>query len=152
MSVCKSVFFCWINGSVLSILFCTFCFSLNTSLLDLTVVITSVCVLVAQSCPTLCNPVDCSPPGSSVHGISQARILEWVAISYSRGSSQARDQTRISCVSCIGRRILSSGSWDQRCRGKKMGHCGIEWNSAESNPSDPGTTSTLLSWCSDWKL
>ena len=42
---------------------------------------------VAQSCPTLCDPVDCSPPGSSVHGILQARILEWVAISFSRGSS-----------------------------------------------------------------
>ena len=42
---------------------------------------------VAQSCPTLCDPMDCSPPGSSVHGISQARILEWVAISYSRVSS-----------------------------------------------------------------
>ena len=40
---------------------------------------------VAQLCPTLCNPVDCSPPGSSVHGILQARILEWVAISFSRG-------------------------------------------------------------------
>ena len=42
---------------------------------------------VTQSCPTLCDPVDCSPPGSSVHGILQARILEWVAISFSRGSS-----------------------------------------------------------------
>ena len=42
---------------------------------------------VTQLCPTLCNPVDCSPPGSSVHGILQARILEWVAISFSRGSS-----------------------------------------------------------------
>ena len=48
-------------------------------------------VLVTQLCPTLCNPVDCSPPGSSVHGISQARVLEWVAISFSRGSSQPRD-------------------------------------------------------------
>ena len=47
--------------------------------------------------------MDCSPPGSTVHGISQARILEWVAISYSRGYSQPRDQTR---VSCIGRQIL----------------------------------------------
>ena len=45
------------------------------------------CVLVTQSSLTLGNPMDCSPPGSSVHGISQARILEWVAISYSRGSS-----------------------------------------------------------------
>ena len=41
---------------------------------------------VAQSCPTLCDPMDCSPPGSSVHGILQARILEWIAISFSRGS------------------------------------------------------------------
>ena len=46
-----------------------------------------VCVLVAQSCLTLCDPMDCSPPGSSVHGIFQARILEWVPISFSRGSS-----------------------------------------------------------------
>ena len=44
----------------------------------------------SSSCPTLCDPMDCSPPGSSVHGISLARILEWVAISYSRGSSQPR--------------------------------------------------------------
>ena len=42
---------------------------------------------VAQSCPTLCNPMDCSPPGSSVHGIFQARVLEWVAISFSGGPS-----------------------------------------------------------------
>ena len=49
------------------------------------------CCLVAKSCPSLCNPVDCSPPGSSVRGISQARTLEWVAISFSRGSSQLRD-------------------------------------------------------------
>ena len=46
-----------------------------------------------QSCQTLCDPMDCSPPGSPVHGISQARILEWVAISSSRGSSQPRDRT-----------------------------------------------------------
>ena len=52
---------------------------------------------VAQSSGTLCNPVDCSPPGSSVNGISQARILEWVAISFSRGSFQLRDWTQVSC-------------------------------------------------------
>ena len=57
----------------------------------------------AQSCPTLCDPMDCSPPGSSVHGILQARILEWVAISFSRASSWTGDWT---CISCIGRRIL----------------------------------------------
>ena len=51
---------------------------------------------VAQSCPTLCDPMDCSPPGSSVHGIFQARVLEWIAISFSSGSSQPRDWTRVS--------------------------------------------------------
>ena len=49
-----------------------------------------------KACPTLCNPRDYSPPGSSIHGILQARILEWVAISSSRGSSQPRDQTQVS--------------------------------------------------------
>ena len=58
-----------------------------------------MCVrLVAQSCPILCNLVDCSPPGSSVHGILQARILEWVAILLPRGSSQAKYQTWVSCT------------------------------------------------------
>ena len=50
-----------------------------------------VCALVAWSCPTLCNTMDCSPPGSSIHGVFQTRILEWVAISFSRGSSQPKD-------------------------------------------------------------
>ena len=54
-----------------------------------------VCVLVTQSCLTLGNPMDCSPPGSSVHGILQARILEWVAIPLSRGSSWPRDQIQV---------------------------------------------------------
>ena len=58
-----------------------------------------MCVLDAQSC----DPIDCSPPGSSVHGISQGRMLEWVAISSSRGSSWLRDQTQ---VFCVGRQIL----------------------------------------------
>ena len=62
--------------------------------------------MCAQLCPTLCDPRDYSPPGSSVHGISQERILEWVAISYSRGSSWPRDRTHISCIFCIGRQIL----------------------------------------------
>ena len=60
-------------------------------------------VIVNQSCPTLYNSMDCSLPGSSVHEISQARILEWFAISFSRGSSLPRDWTH---VSCIGRQIL----------------------------------------------
>ena len=53
---------------------------------------------VAQLCPTLCDPVDCSLPGSSIHGILQTRILEWVAISFSRGSSRSRDQSRVSRI------------------------------------------------------
>ena len=58
-----------------------------------------VCVLVTQLCPTLCNPMDSSPPGSSVRGILQARILECIiTITFSRGSSQPRDQTHISCI------------------------------------------------------
>ena len=56
------------------------------------------CCLVTKLCLTLCDPRACSPPGPSVHGISQARILEWAAISFSRGSSQPRDQTPVSCI------------------------------------------------------
>ena len=59
-----------------------------------------------QSCPILCNPMDHSLPGSSVCGILQARILEWVAMPSSRGSSQPRDRTHVSCVSCTERRDL----------------------------------------------
>ena len=51
-----------------------------------------------QSCPAVCNSMNCSPPGCSVHGIFQARILEWVAISFSRGSSWPRDWTQVSCM------------------------------------------------------
>ena len=60
-------------------------------------------VVVAQLYPTLCDPKDCSPPGSSVHGILQARILEWLAVPFSRGASRPRDQT---LVSCTGKQIL----------------------------------------------
>ena len=56
---------------------------------------------VAQSCLTLCVPVNCSLPGSSIHRIFQARVLEWVAISFSRGSSQRRDRTQVSHI--VGR-------------------------------------------------
>ena len=62
-----------------------------------------LCAKSPQSCLTLCDPIDCSLPDSSVHGIPQARILEWVAVLSSRGSSQPRDQTHISC---IGRWVL----------------------------------------------
>ena len=55
-------------------------------------------MLVTQSSPTLCDPMDCSPPGSSVHGILQTRILEWIAISFSRGSSWPKYRIQISCI------------------------------------------------------
>ena len=65
----------------------------------------SACVH-AQLCLTLCDPMDYCPPDSSVHGISHAKIMEWAAITFSRGSSQPRDWTHVSCISCIGRHIL----------------------------------------------
>ena len=58
-------------------------------------------VLVAQLCPTLCDPTDCSPPGSSVHGTLQARILEWIAIPFSRGFSWLRDGTWVPCITGV---------------------------------------------------
>ena len=57
-----------------------------------------VCVLVTQSYPTFCDLMDCSPLGSSVHGTSQARLLEWVAVSFFRGTSRSRDQTHVSTL------------------------------------------------------
>ena len=60
-----------------------------------------------QLCPTLCNPMDHIPTGSSVHGILQARILEWVAMPSFRGSSWPRDQTHISCIFCIAGRFFT---------------------------------------------
>ena len=73
------------------------------------------CAKLLQWCLSLCNPMDCSPPGPSVHGILQAIILEWVAMPSSRGSFQPRDQTRISCGSCIAGRSLP-----QSHRGSKI--------------------------------
>ena len=74
-----------------------FTFSISYSVLPFHLVWSKV----AQSCLTLCDPVDCSLPGSSIHGIFQARVLEWVAISFSRGSSPPRDWTWVSYI--VGR-------------------------------------------------
>ena len=68
---------------------------------------TKIACLHIQSCPALCNPMDCSPPGSTVHGIFQAIILEWIVISSSRASSGPRDWI---CISCFGWQILYH--WD----------------------------------------
>ena len=76
------------------------CISLNNVSIYMfnIIMLNCICVLVAQSCPTLCDPMDCSPPGSTVHGILQARILEWVAIPFSRGSSWPRNQSWVSFI------------------------------------------------------
>ena len=71
------------------------------------------CVLSHFSCVLLCDPVDCSPPGSSVHGILQARILECIAMPTSRGSSWPRGWTRLSCFSCLaGGFFTTSATWE----------------------------------------
>ena len=67
---------------------------------------------VAQSCPTLCHPVDCSPPGFSLQGLLQARILEWVVISFSRGSSQPRDQTWVSHITGTRFNLWPTRDWN----------------------------------------
>ena len=74
-----------------------------------------VCIKSVQLRPTLCESMDFSPPGSTVHGILQARILEWVAIPSSRGSSQSRDRTHISCLL-----HWQAGSLPLALRGKPM--------------------------------
>ena len=84
---------------------------LTTALICSVCVCVCVCVCassVIQSCLTLCDPMDCSPPGSSVYGVLQARTLELVAISSSRKSSRLRDQTLVSCVSCTVGRFFST--------------------------------------------
>ena len=83
----------------------------------------------AQLCLTLCDPMDCSPSGSSVHGVLQARILEWVAIPSSRGSSQSRDRICTSYVSCIAGRFLTCWAIEE----------------APSAPK-PGTNSASTEW------
>ena len=85
----------------------------------------ALCVCsVTQLCPTLCNPMDCSPPDSSVHEIFQARVLEWVAISCSRGSSWPRDQTNVYGVSFIVRCIFyPCSTWEAPgCCASKQEH------------------------------
>ena len=85
---------------------CNTAISHQPSILHMTVSHISCLRSVVKSCPTLCNSMDCSLPACSVQGIFQARILKWVAISFSRGSSQPKDQIWVSWVSCIGRQII----------------------------------------------
>jgi len=79
--------------------------------------LSTCCCLVTKSCPTLLQLLDCSPPGSSVHAISKARILEWVAISFSGGSFWPRDQTHIFC---IGSGFFTTEPWGKPNRGLRV--------------------------------
>ena len=79
-------------------MFFSLIFNWRIIVLQCGVVFCHVNELAAQSCPALCNPMECNPVGSSVHGILQERILEWIAISFSRGSSQPRDWTQVSWI------------------------------------------------------
>ena len=93
----------------------------SCSMVDqVTFVCVCVCVCVcAPLYPTLCNPTDCSLPGFSVHGISQARTLEWVVMPSFRGSSLPKDWTHFSCVYCVAGRFFTAESWG------KQGHLPI---------------------------
>ena len=85
--------------------------------------------------PNLYDPMDCSQPGSSVHGISQARILEWVAMSFSRESSWSQDWTCVSCVSCIaGRFFITGTSWEAPVSEYSHLIIKLQWNSREPPP------------------
>ena len=108
-----------------------------------------LCVKSLQSCPTLCSPMDCGPPGSSVHGILQARILEWTAMPSSRGSSQPRDQAHISFVSCIGRWVLYHYSYLESLSSRNISHQ-LRMQSSKIKVKEHGSL-TLLSFltCSD---
>ena len=96
-----------------------------------------VYVLVAQLCLTLCNPMDCSPPGSSVHEILQARILDWVAISFSRRCSRLRDQTLWSSA-------LQADSLPSEPPGKPTAYC--RWYIKDQETSFPQGTWNLVNW------
>ena len=78
-----------------------------------------VLCLVTQSCPTLCDPIDCSPSGSSVHGILHARMLEWVAMPSSRGSYRPRDQIQVSCIAGTSFTVWATKEAQQRVKAKK---------------------------------
>ena len=97
----------------------------------------------ALSCLVLCDPMDCNLPGSSVHGISQARILEWVAISFSRGSSQLRNRTQGTYVSGIAKWVLSHWAlWEDGSHGGDKGTASQWWSphTVTDHPSFPGCT------------
>ena len=117
---------------------------------------------VIQLCPTLCDPMNYSPLGSSVHGISKARILEWITISYSRESSQARDQTCVSSIFCIGRQIpyhwvtRGAGLYGRAAAAKSLQSCPTLCDPIDGSPPGspiPGILQArTLEWVAIWGL
>ena len=106
-------------------------------------------VLVAQSCLIFCDPMDCSLPGSSVHGISQARILVWVAVPFSRGSSWPKNQTWISCTA--GRFFTMWATGESGDPGKEQNSEILQaasslWQASVSSCWDLDTSSELRTW------
>ena len=103
----------------------------------------SLNVLVTQSCPALCDAMDCSPPGSSVHRIFQARILEWVAISSSMGSSQPRNRTWVSCNASIF--FIPQKKFSYKKKKKQFGtSLVVQWLRLLTSTS--GITSLISGW------
>ena len=106
-----------------------------------------------HSCLTLCNPMDCSPPGSSVHGILQARILEWVASSFSRGASWPRDRNCVSYVSCSYFSVLIWTSLEaQTAKNLPAIQETQVWSLGWEDPLEKGMAiqSTILAWRIPW--
>ena len=95
-------------------------------------------LMCAQSCPTLCDPVDWSPPVSSVQGNVQARTLEWVALSYSGGSSRPRDRT---CISCFAGILLTAEPPGTLCANSHTGN--NYWSHPEQAPPNSGISASL---------
>ena len=90
---------------------------------------------VTRSCPLLCNPRNCIPPVSSVRGVFQTRTLEWVAISFSKASSQPRDQTWVSHTSCFSGQSLSTAPLGKACKGGLV----VTWHQpGQEEPPDMG--------------
>ena len=107
-----------------------------------------LCVLVTQSCPTLCDPMGCSPPGSSVHGILQAWILEWVAVPLSRGSSPPRDRTRVSCIA--GRFFTMWATNEAQANTGDIRDAGSIPGSGRPLKEGIATHSSILAWRIPW--
>ena len=108
-------------------------------------------VMHTQSCQTFRDPMHCSPRSSSVHGIFQERILEWVAISFIRGSFQHWDQTCVSCMSCTGRRVLYQlRHWGGPCCVESLSHVQLlvtPWTVACQAPLSMGILQArILEW------